>query len=285
MALNNTFKSIKIIDYGKAIILVRSDGITVRYHSNWLRNNALDSKTRDSNNGQRLINFSDIPSDTYIKSASLDKLGKNIFLTFFPEDKKIKFSSAWLKKYIYDVQKNKKKGWINPDLKIWKNNFFNHIPKIDYKTATLNKTSLFNWLKSLYINGFAKINGCKIESGALIEVANLFGYVRETNYGKWFDVKSNINAINLAYTNLGLQPHTDNPYRDPIPTMQILYCIENSVTGGDSIVVDGFFAAQLLKNKNSYYFDLLSKYSARFEFKEKDKVHLESKRPLIELSP
>ena len=58
MALNNRLKSIKIINYGKAIILVRSDGTTARYHSNWLRDNALDSKTRDSNNGQRLISFS-----------------------------------------------------------------------------------------------------------------------------------------------------------------------------------------------------------------------------------
>ena len=192
MALNNTFKSIKIINRGKAIILLKSDDNTVRYHSSWLRYNALDSKTRDSNNGQRLISFSDIPNHTYIKSASLDKFGKNIFLTFFPENKKIKFSFTWLKKYTYDVKKNKKKGWISPNLKIWNNNFSKHIPEIDYKTATSNKASLINWLKSFYINGFAKMNGCKIESGAIIEVANLLGYVRETNYGKWFDVKSKL---------------------------------------------------------------------------------------------
>ncbi len=109
------------------------------------------------------------------------------------------------------------------------------------------------------IGGFAKINKCKIKSGALLEIAKLFGYVRETNYGKFFNVKTNVNAINLAYTNLGLSPHTDNPYRNPVPTMQILFCLENSVTGGDSIVVDGFYAAQLLQNQNSYFFDLLSK--------------------------
>jgi len=283
-AVNGAFESIKIIDSGKAIMLIRSDGTTVRYHSNWLRNNALDSKTRDTNNGQRLISFSDIPKNTYIKSATLGKSGKNVFLTFFPEEKKITFLSSWLNKYAYDLQKKNIEGWINPNLKTWENNFSKHIPEIEYKTAKSNKAFLLKWLNSLYVYGFAKMNGCKKESGALIEVAELFGYVRETNYGKWFDVKSTINAINLAYTNLGLHPHTDNPYRDPVPTMQILYCIENSVTGGDSIVVDGFYAAQLLKDKNPYYFDLLSKYSARFEFIEKDKVHLESKRNIIELS-
>jgi len=279
-----TFKSIKIIESNKSILLIRSDGIKIRYHSLWLRNNALDGKTRDKLSGQRLIKYSDIPVNTFIKSAYLDKTGKNIFIVFMPEEKKIKFSSEWLIKYSYDKKKNKEKGWINSNLKIWNKNFSKNIPKISYKIAKSNNAKLIKWLTSLYKYGFAKMDVGKIKSGALIEVANLFGYVRETNYGKWFEVKSTIKAINLAYTNQGLAPHTDNPYRDPIPTMQILYCLENSVSGGNSIVVDGFNAAKILKKKNSYYFDLLSKYSAAFEFKQKNKVHLESSRPIIELS-
>ena len=85
------FKSIKITDSGKAIILQRSDGSNVRFHSTWLRDNALDPKTRDTNNGQRLITLSDIPINTYIESATLDESGKNIFLTFLPEKKKFHF--------------------------------------------------------------------------------------------------------------------------------------------------------------------------------------------------
>ena len=76
-----------------------------------------------------------------------------------------------------------------------------------------------------------------------------FGYVRETNYGRWFEVRAEVNPNNLAYTNLGLQAHTDNPYRDPVPTLQLLACLENTVEGGDSIVVDGFRAAQRLRRK------------------------------------
>ena len=71
--------------------------------------------------------------------------------------------------------------------------------------------------------------------------------MRETNYGRWFEVRAEVNPNNLAYTNLGLQAHTDNPYRDPVPTLQLLACIENSVEGGESIVVDGFTAAERLQ--------------------------------------
>ena len=96
------FKSIKVIDSGRAIILRRKDGSSLRYHSTWLRDNSYDPKTRDKKSGQRLISVSDVPINTYIKSASLDKKGKNIFLNFLPEKKQIKFSAGWLETNAYD---------------------------------------------------------------------------------------------------------------------------------------------------------------------------------------
>ena len=100
------FKSVKIINSGKAILLSRKYGAPLRYHSTWLRDNSLDGKTRDKKNGQRLISISDIPVNIYIKSASLDKKGKNITLDFLPNKKKIKFSTSWLESHTYDKKKN-----------------------------------------------------------------------------------------------------------------------------------------------------------------------------------
>ena len=280
-----SFKSVKIVDSGKSIILQRADGSSVRYHSTWLRDNALDPKTRDTNNGQRLITLSDIPINTYIESASLDKVGKNIFVTFLPERKKVLFSVNWLEAHAYDTKPNNIKGWVSPDLKTWRNYISTNIPNVDYKSAKSDKVLLLQWLKLLYQYGFAKMSGGQVKSGEIIQVADLFGHVSETNYGKWFEVRSEINAINLAYTNLGLQAHTDNPYRDPVPTIQILYCLKNSASGGNSTVVDGFNAAIRLKDENPDYFDLLSKYCARFEYNGDKGTHLKSRRPMIELLP
>jgi alpha-ketoglutarate-dependent taurine dioxygenase len=50
---------------------------------------------------------------------------------------------------------------------------------------------------------------------------------------------------NLAFTSLPISPHTDNPYRDPVPTVQLLHCLHNAADGGDSGFVDGFHAAAL----------------------------------------
>ena len=155
----NSFKSVKIIDAGKSIILQRTDGSTLRYHSTWLRDNALDPKTRDAKNGQRLITLSDIPIDISIKSAFLDSKGENISLSFFPESKKVSFSTSWLETYAYDVEKKFLKGRVSSDLKIWKSDISKNIPTIDYKTAISDNTLLLKWMKSLYKYGFAKITG------------------------------------------------------------------------------------------------------------------------------
>jgi len=279
------FKSVKVINSGKAILLSRKNGSQIRYHSTWLRDNSNDPETRDRNNGQRLISISDIPVNTYIESASLDKKGKNITVKFLPKKKQVRFSSSWLEFHAYDKKRNNSKVWIDPDLKTWSKNSLKRIPVINYKKAKSNKKLLLNWLKSLHYYGFAKITGCEKKSGTVIKIAKLFGYVRETNYGKWFNVKSKTNAVNLAYTNLGLQAHTDNPYRDPVPTIQILHCLKSSTKGGDSKVVDGFNAALRLKKESKKYFDLLTKYTSRFEFKGKKNVHLKSCFPMIALSP
>jgi len=279
------FTSVKVINSGKAILLSRKFGNSLRYHSTWLLDNSLDDKTRDKKNGQRLITVNDIPIKTYVKSAFLNKKGKEIILNFLPQKKKIKFSTKWLEDNAYDKEQVGSKVWLDPSLKTWSKNTLKHIPIINYKTAKSNKKLLLKWLVSFNSFGFAKMSKCGKKNGTVLKIAKLFGYVRETNYGKYFNVKSKTNAVNLAFTNLGLQAHTDNPYRDPVPTIQILHCMKNSTKGGATKVIDGFKAALLLKNKNRKHFNLLSKYCSRFEFKGKKNVHLKSRFPMIELSP
>jgi gamma-butyrobetaine dioxygenase len=93
-----------------------------------------------------------------------------------------------------------------------------------------------------------------------------------------------VNPTNLAFTGAGLQAHSDNPYRDPVPTIQILYCLESSAAGGENMVVDGFRVAEKLRAENENWFNVLARYCARFEFAGSDDVVLQSRRPMIELA-
>ena len=78
-----------------------------------------------------------------------------------------------------------------------------------------------------------------------------FGHVRETNYGRLFEVRAVVAPNNLAYTGMALSVHTDNPYRDPPPGLQLLHCLQNTAAGGDSVLVDGWMAAQIPRRRKT----------------------------------
>ena len=86
----------------------------------------------------------------------------------------------------------------------------------------------------------------------------------------------------MAYTSLPLSPHTDNPYRKPVPCIQLLHCIENEVSGGNSTLVDGFKVANYLKDNNPTFFEILTQIKVKFKFIDKNVV-LENEGQLIEL--
>ena len=80
-------------------------------------------------------------------------------------------------------------------------------------------------LVSFYKYGFVVIKDIPTEDNFIVKFANSIGSVRRTNFGEYFDVKSKPNPNDLAYTSLALAPHTDNPYRNPVPCIQLLHCI------------------------------------------------------------
>lgn len=274
---------IAIIDDGKAAALTLPDGARHRFHAIWLRDNAQDEKTRAPGNGQRLITLGDIPANTALSKAWIEDA--QVHLTFEPEGCTIAFDTDWLAQNAYDKPVHKTRGWTSSCITTWDATLAANIPLADFSEVGRNRDALANWLAGVRRYGFGKLGGGPVKPEALLEVAALFGYVRETNYGKYFEVRTEVNPTNLAFTGLGLQAHTDNPYRDPVPTLQILYCLENSAEGGESMVVDGFRAAERLRSENPRGFELLARYCARFEYAGTSGVHLRSRRPMIELSP
>ncbi|MFT6302223.1 MAG: gamma-butyrobetaine hydroxylase [Granulosicoccus sp.] len=273
----------EIIDGGQGLNLQWLDGQSARFHAIWLRDNALDESTRSKRNGQRLITLSDIPADTSIGSASIEK--DELVVSFLPENMSSRFPSSWLKEHSYDHPAEPHPGWTPKTLDTWDAQLSPKKITGQYDEVTKDSEALRAWLSSIQRYGIAKLDRGPVENGALLRVAELFGYVRETNYGKWFEVRTKINPNNLAYTGLGLQVHTDNPYRDPVPTLQILYCLENSAQGGENQVVDGFRAIDILQEQNPKGFEILCRYCARFEYRGSNDVHLQARRPMIELAP
>ncbi|MCZ4316251.1 gamma-butyrobetaine dioxygenase [Comamonadaceae bacterium G21597-S1] len=275
--------AVQVSDDGHVLTLDDGDGAARRFHAIWLRDNAWDDATRAPGNGQRLIALRDIPPDTRITSAAVD--GERLTVGFAPEGKTVAYDIDWLRSHAYDRAQPQARGWTGDTISTWDSGLMGAVPVGAFGAVRQDPAALRDWLAQVRRFGFGKLTGGPVEPGALLQVARLFGFVRETNYGVYFEVRTEVNPTNLAYTGLGLQAHTDNPYRDPVPTMQILYCLENSAEGGENMVVDGFRAAQRLRQENPAWFDLLTQYCARYEYAGEAGVCLRSRRPMIELAP
>jgi gamma-butyrobetaine dioxygenase len=109
------------------------------------------------------------------------------------------------------------------------------------------------------------------------------GQILPTNYGMVFDVRAVPQPENLAYSDLGLGLHTDNPYRDPVPGFQALHALLAAPDGGDSIFADGFALAEHLRETDTDAFVVLTRTPVPFRYQSKGAV-LFAQRPLIQLS-
>ncbi len=146
-----------------------------------------------------------------------------------------------------------------------------------------DQAELRGCLEAVHRFGVALVHAAPVKPGALEAIVALFGHIRETNYGRLFDVRLQVGAANLAYSGRALGPHTDNPYRDPTPGLQLLHCIRADGDGGESTLVDGFAVADLLGRVDPDAHDLLATTEIGFRYRDSG-VDLRSRFPVLRLA-
>ncbi|KAI8612211.1 hypothetical protein BC830DRAFT_1137752 [Chytriomyces sp. MP71] len=90
--------------------------------------------------------------------------------------------------------------------------------------------------------------------------------IRDSFYGRTWNVKSVRQARNIAYTSLDLGLHMDLLYFESPPGIQFLHSLKNSVTGGNSIFLDSYKAAQILKQESPQHFKTLTETPLTYHY-------------------
>jgi gamma-butyrobetaine dioxygenase len=234
----------------------------------WLRDNCSCAECRDPRNGQKLFGITDLDAGL----AVTDVAGTTVT---FSDGHVSHFDPAFLdaEQAPDDRCEDAKELWATTEP-----------PEGDWARFQSDPAHRADCLKAVLRTGFTLLRGVPVVPGTVLDVAAGFGYVRETNYGKLFDVRVEATPNNLAFTGLPITPHTDNPYRDPVPTVQLLHCLSNAVDGGESGLVDGFHAAALLGSENPQAFDVLTRTPVTFRFADTD-TELATTQPMIGLDP
>jgi [2-(trimethylamino)ethyl]phosphonate dioxygenase len=195
-----------------------ADGSLSEFASLWLRDNLRED--RDPHSGQRLIDIADLPENPRIRSAVADNGAVNV--EWEAESRCASFELEWLLAHAA----NRSPGRPGFTPRRWLEGAGLDAAR-DFQWAAFSEVRTDRslralWLERLLQDGIAFLSKVPCNEAGILEAAALMGRVSETNYGRVFDVRSVPQPENLAYSDLGLGLHTDNPYREPVPGFQVL---------------------------------------------------------------
>src|SRR5580700_8683783 len=268
----------RIIGAPELLSIEWADGNVSEYSSVWLRDNLAED--RDAHSGQRLIDIADVPERPRIRSAVREEDGVRIH--WEAEAQPASFSFAWLAAHAAGRARRRPELLVQPWLE---GGTLEARHDFAWASLTALRTPAVRlaWLTRLLQQGLAFLEEVPAQADALLGAMPLVGRVLETNYGLTFDVRSVPQPENLAYSDLGLGLHTDNPYRDPVPGFQALHALIPSNEGGESIFADGFALAAHLRDSAPEAFALLTTTAVPFLYRSGD-AELYAERPLIQLA-
>lgn len=244
----------------------------------WLRDACTCAECRDEFSGQRLRGVLDL--DPRSEVASWRDAGDLIEVTFAPDGHVAKISRSWLEanapgrsEAFDDRSERHRPAWLAADLD-------GRPPEIAWPDLQSRGDCRTTALRDLMRTGVLLVRDVPPTSGMVLAVANSFAHVRVTNYGDLFDVRVEAQPVNLAFTGRAIAPHTDNPYRDPVPGLQLLHCLQSSPDGGDNVLIDGFAVARVVRAADPQAFATLSTTDFTFKYEDSDTV-LRASGPII----
>lgn len=194
--------------------------------------------------------------------------GKELNVTW-PDGHISVFDSKWLhsRRLSEDEGSRKKTTSLNKKgVELWDaKKLQGNIPRFDFREVMEDDLTLFNWLSSMHRLGIALVCNTPLKLGQADKFCERVGHYKPTHYGHHFQVKAKHGANNLAYTTDTLHLHSDLPYLDYAPGIQLLQCIEQIPSiGGANQFADGFHVSKLLRDLDPKKFDLLSSSQLNF---------------------
>ncbi len=207
-----------------------------------------------------------MPPDLEAESVSITDAG-GLRVQWRPEGHVSDYDSDWLREHRGGSDEGSQ---LAPVPVTWGAELSGAMPGADYDAVTSSDDALLDWLRLLRDYGVAVLRNTPREPLSVLTLAGFIGPARATNFGEHFDVLSKHEPNSNAYTALGLLCHTDLPNWERPPDYQLLHCLENSAEGGDSILVDGFRAAETLRSQEPAAFRLLSGTPIDFRFQDSE---------------
>ncbi len=262
----------------------RPDGLSVRFRGHpepvtvswrWVRDHSEDPASLDPATAQRLVDTFTIPADLASESAEL--AGAVVEVTW---------AGGGEPPSLVSVARLAEAAGLGPatPLGLWSADdpLPDGLPRFDHDAVAAQDAALLGWLEAIERYGFGLVRGVPPTAAAAEALARRIGYPRATIFGPamWTLSSAVTDHEDSAYSTTFLEPHTDGTYTVDAPGLQLFACLERDGTGGESIVVDGFAAAERVRAADPEAFAVLARVEVPCQYLEPG-VHLRATRPVL----
>ncbi|MEM9564661.1 MAG: TauD/TfdA family dioxygenase [Actinomycetota bacterium] len=257
------------------LTLTVSTGERLRFNRFWLRHNCPSIGQRASL--FRSFSMADLADDLSLLDATTTASGDHVEISF-SDGTRDTFAVDWL------LDRHQTVTDVTTAVVTWRAG--DELPRLPFADLGLRSAGQLGLLEAVARTGAALVTGVP-DAAATETLAALLGPIRETDFGRIFDIVSEPDAFTPSQTADALDPHTDDPYRYNPAGVSILHCVVPSAAGGGSSIVDGFAVAEDIRRAAPDDFDLLSTVPVDFAHRrdetvdQGDEVHLLASAPII----
>ncbi len=240
--------------------LIDSQGGATEVHPLWLRERSRAEDAIDATNHQRLFDPLSLDENLGYQNLSLNEEDGSLAVRFTDGHEAVfRIGDLLPADPVASLERRAWDGSLSP------------LPITPYDKLKTDDRALQQWLTDFLEIGFCLVADVPPTERVLEEFVAIFGAtLRTTNFGSTFEVVTEPNPYDLAYTRLGLTAHSDNPYRCQAPDVQLLYVVRNEADGGESTLVDGLRLAEDLKAGDAEAFHSLTTTELEFRFEGED---------------
>ncbi|KAH9217177.1 hypothetical protein DL95DRAFT_386638 [Leptodontidium sp. 2 PMI_412] len=257
-----------------------------RFHPVFLRDSCTCPKCIDPSSTQKQFQTSDIPATIRADSVKVQKNG-DVTITWendipaFGPDHISNFPAKFFEIVGTVKGKLKDRSFNSRKSRLWDSSRISQeLQFVNFDDYMTDDKHLYRALKNLNVYGLLLLRNVPESEASVAQIAGRIGTIRDTFYGRTWDVKSVPKAKNVAYTHQFLGLHMDLQYMSDPPGFQLLHCLKNTCKGGASLFSDSFFAADHLSERDA---TTLSTINLAYHYRNAGE-HYYYERPVIEYS-
>lgn len=262
------------------------------FNKYFLRDSCKCSRCLDGSTQQKLFQTSDIPLDIDIQESQeyVNDAGKKTHRIQWKNDvpgyedhtTEIPAESLWA---IVGQRKSHQKKYAGSshDRVLWdKSGMENDVLWIEYEDYVTSSKATLEALRHLHSHGLVFLRHVPDDETSVVKICERIGPLRDSFYGRTWNVKSVPDAKNIAYTNQFLGLHMDLLYMTNPPHLQFLHSLRAGASGGESLFADAFRAAEVIRKEDADMFYSLTTLPVHYHYKN-DSQHYQTQRTTIEL--